>query len=47
MVDVIRSHHGGDGSDEPPRHPPNIILADWESTPPPKRMQRYKSLTMY
>ena len=37
MANVMPSYHGGDEGDEPPRHPPSIVLADCESTPPPKR----------
>ena len=46
MVDVLSRHHGGDEGDEPPRHLPTV-LGDCESTPPPKRRQHSKSLTIY
>ena len=41
------SHHGGDGSNEPPRYPPSIIPTGCESAPPSKMRQHYKSLTVY
>ena len=47
MVDVMPSHHGGDGGDEPPRHPLSTVPADCQSTPPPMRMQHYKSLMVF
>ena len=47
MADVMPSHHGGDGADEPPRHPSSTILVDCESASPPKRRQYYKSLTVF
>ena len=46
MTDVISRHHGGDEGDEPPRHPPSVP-SNCESTPPPKRRQHSKSLTIY
>ena len=39
MTDVMPSHHGGDKSDEPSRHPPNTVPADCESASPLKRRQ--------
>ena len=45
-AEVMPRHHGVDGGDEPPRHPPTI-LGDCESAPPPKRRQRTKSLTFF
>ena len=47
MANVMPSHHGGDGVDEPPRHPPSTDPADYEFAPPPKRRQHYKSLTVF
>ena len=47
MTEVMPSHHGGDGGDEPPRHLPSTVPADCQSTPPPKRRQHYKSLTIF
>ena len=47
MTDVMSSYHGGDGGDEPPRHPPPTVPADCESALPPKRKQHYKSLTVF
>ena len=47
MADVIPSNHGGDGSDEPPSHPPSTVLVDCESALPPKRRQHYKSLIIF
>ena len=38
MADVMPSHHGGDGGDELPRHPPSIVLAHWESALPQKEV---------
>ena len=46
MTDVMPSHHGGNRGDEPPRHSPSTVPADCQSTPPPKRRQHYKSLTV-
>ena len=43
MADVLPRHHGGDGGDEPPRHP-LIVLSDCQFLPP-KRRQHSKSLT--
>ena len=36
MADLMSRRHGGDGGDEPPRHPPTIP-GDYESATPPKR----------
>ena len=47
MADVMPSHHGEDGGDEPPRHPPSIVPANCESAPLPKRRQHYKSLMVF
>ena len=47
MADVMSSHHEGNEGDELPRHPPSIVPADYESAPPPKRRQHYKSLKVY
>ena len=41
------SHHGGDGGDEPPSHPPSTVPAYSESAPSSKRSQHYKSLTIF
>ena len=46
IVDVMSRHHGEDGGDEPPKHPPTIP-GDCESALPPKRRQYSKSLTVY
>ena len=46
MTDVMSRNHGGDGGDEPPRHPPTVP-SYCESTPPPKRRQHSKSLVVY
>ena len=37
MADVMSSHHGGDGGDEPPRHSPSIVSADYKFASPPKK----------
>ena len=47
MANIMPSHHGGVGGDEPPKHPPNIVPADCQFTLPPKRRQHYKSLTIF
>ena len=36
MADVLPRHHGGDGGDEPPRHP-STVPGNCESVSPPKR----------
>ena len=47
MVDVMPSHHGRNGGDELPRHPPSIVSVDCECAPPPKMRQHYSSLMVF
>ena len=46
MADVMSRHHGGDGGDESPRHPPTV-RGECASTSPSKRRQHSKSLIVY
>ena len=46
MADILSRHHGGDWSEEPPRHFV-IVSSDCESVAPPKGRQNSKSLTEY
>ena len=47
MADVMPSHHGRNGGNKPPRHPPSTFPVDCEFASPPKRKQHYKSLTVF
>ena len=47
MADVMSSHHGGDGDEELPRPPSSTVPADYQSAPPLKMRQHYKSLTVF